>query len=203
MPIHVFECEHCHHEFEVVTLSFKQEPDPTCKTCSKPAARRFGVPRAKTDALKGQVFGGDQFGNDEKQRKAALRAARIAGVNTNGMMYMNGLARFPHDPEAWVANKAEAKKKLEERGWGCDELGVKLDIREAPVQPTVAEDLVDKELNEMVAAGIIEKKDRKKKRAEVRDRILPDYNRPGAKVRALPERVAAKKNNRGAKRQST
>lgn len=197
MPIHLFECPQCKHGYEVLTLSMNAIPDPTCKTCGKPGERRFGVPVAKTDALKGQVFGGDQFEGNEKVRKDHLKKARQAGVNVNGAFYMNGLARFPGDPEAWVGSRAEAKKKLEERGWGCEELGVKVREVEPLKQTGVAEDLVDTELSEMVAAGKLDKRDKKKVRAEVRERITPQYNKPGARIRELPKRVRDKKNNRG------
>lgn len=185
MPIHPAFCPHCKRDYEIITLSFNAPIDLTCEHCGQQAERRFGVPIAKTDALKGEVFGGDQFGHNEKSRKAALKAARMAGVNVNGKMYMHGLARFPNDPEAWVANRSEAKRKCELSNLTCEELGVKGEKIEPAKNVDVSPDLVDQELRDMVVSGKIDKRDKKKLREEVKERITPHYNKPGARSRPI------------------
>lgn len=52
----------------------------------------------------------------EQYRTQAARA----GVDTKGRVYQSGLALFPGDPKAWVANKGEVKRVCEERNFGCE-----------------------------------------------------------------------------------
>jgi hypothetical protein len=49
-------------------------------------------------------------------------SAEEAGQSTTGKIYLSGLAAFAGDPRAWVSDRGEAKKVLEERGWSSDGL---------------------------------------------------------------------------------
>ena len=171
MPIHPHHCVPCKRDFEVITLSLNAPIDPTCAKCGKAAERRFGVPRAKTDAFKGDIQGGNQFEGDEEARKTYGAAKR------KGLVYQHALARFQGDPEAWVRNKSEAKRLLEKRGWGSEELGVKARDREPETPIPIADDIVDQELFRMVATGEVAPDKVETKRYEVAERLTPPWKK--------------------------
>lgn len=176
MPILDFECVKCRFKFERITTSIKQEADPTCEKCGKPAERRFGVPNLGTQAvfLRGAKEGAGCFEtSDDKVRKAYLDPAKKAGVAINGRTYQGGLARFPGDPEAWVGSMDEAKAVLRRRGWGSEQLGVKAVEREPEPSIPIADDIVDRELGRMVATGEIAPHEVEKKRYDVAERLSP------------------------------
>lgn len=188
MPIHPFACS-CGKKWDALTLRVSQPIDPTCPACGKAGERDgFGVPLVKSDTafFRGAEYGGGQFAGDPLVRDDYLKPAAEAGVSTNGKVYMHGLARYPGDPEAWVADTVEAKRVLERRGWGCESLGVK--ARQPDQEPTpvpVGEDMVDDELRKRVAAGRIDPGDAEKKRADVREEITPPWKRKHLKDRPV------------------
>lgn len=62
----------------------------------------------------------DGFGTDERARKKARAAARAAGVNPEGKKYFANLAKRQYDPEAWMSDKHDVKKRCEMNGWECN-----------------------------------------------------------------------------------
>ena len=46
-------------------------------------------------------------------------AAARAGQSVTGKVYLSGLAAYPGDPRAWVADRGDVRRVLEERGWGA------------------------------------------------------------------------------------
>ncbi len=52
-------------------------------------------------------------------RDDLLETARKAGVSVSGKTYCSGLARFAHDPEAWVSGRDEVAAKCKANGWDC------------------------------------------------------------------------------------
>lgn len=139
--------------------------------------------------------GGAQFGNANRPtREGYLGEARRAGVSTNGKVYMHGLADYPGDPRAWVSTRGEIVKRLEERGWGCDRLGVKArnDLPPAPDVP-LADDIVDEFVEKRIASeGIDRKRLTPTRLAEMREQVIdthgrkkePTVTRPRKKKRA-------------------
>lgn len=61
--------------------------------------------------------------------------ARGAGVVPDSCFYVDGLADFPGDPNAWCQSKSELKKKCEAKGVGCVIGGD--EIVKTPVTPDV------------------------------------------------------------------
>lgn len=111
-------------------------------------------PRVSTDDtfLAPHGANGRQFEGQPEVGDFYRRKAEEAGVSTTGKVYLNALAAFPGDPEAWVNGKGDVTRVCEKRGWECDGL-VKVAGREfehAP-GPAVAEDIVRREVAEHMA----------------------------------------------------
>ncbi len=193
MPIHPHECATC-GAFDVVTFSVRQAIDPKCPGCGKAGERRFGIPHVRTNTtfLAGAKFGGEQF-DDPVVRDDYLRPAREAGVSTNGKIYVHGLAEYVGDPRAWIDDKDDVKKIVEQKGWGCDALGVKPRIDGPPERQAIGEDLVDGHLDQMVKAGQLDPHDKEKVRDDVREKITPDWKRKDLKDRPVKRNPKKKK----------
>jgi hypothetical protein len=81
------------------------------------------------------------------------KEAKAKGMNISGCIYENGLARYPGDPDAWVSDRGEIRKKVEARGIGCEgAVNVKPNEDFAP-PPSV--DIAD----ELVVARALQKMD--------------------------------------------
>lgn len=52
-------------------------------------------------------------------RNDLLETARKAGVSVSGKTYCSGLARYAHDPSAWVSSNDEIVAKCKQNGWDC------------------------------------------------------------------------------------
>lgn len=65
----------------------------------------------------GNQFAKGPLSEDLGDRMKAV--AEAAGQNVKGKVYIGGLARFPGDPEAWIAGRGDVRKVVEERGWKC------------------------------------------------------------------------------------
>ena len=122
-----------------------------------------------------------------------MREAKEAGVSTNGKVYMHGLAEYPGDPRAWVGTKGEMKKRLEQKGWGCDRLGVKVRTDVEPeATPALAEDLVQ----EMVARKFQGEDDRAitpKKLAEAREAVIEKHGQKNGPTTPLKKSKGPKR----------
>lgn len=78
---------------------------------------------------------------------------RAMGGSPVGKQYINQLARYPGDPEAWVSSRSEIKERCERRGWTCQgEVTVKPPLMAEP-KPGVVLDpkIVDAEVAATVA----------------------------------------------------
>lgn len=88
-------------------------------------------------------------------RQRYTEEALAAGDNISGAVYMPGLARHPGDREAWVHDRGEVQKRLEERGWGAQgDINVKArnDMEPTP-DIDVADDLVENKVLDMLDAN--------------------------------------------------
>ncbi len=89
---------------------------------------------------------GNQFANRSDFGDMCRREAAAAGVSTVGKVYFDGAARYPGDPEAWLADRHDLQKLMERRNWHCE--GVvnhkAVDMLEGPPEmPRLADDIVD------------------------------------------------------------
>jgi hypothetical protein len=109
-------------------------------------------PALKTDAL---LFEGHHNGNQFQDSPSTgdfyKQAAQRAGVSTAGKIYLGTLANFPGDPRAWVSDRHDVQKVLEERGWGCSgAVSRKVDdLPSTESHPGVADDIVDDEVDRL------------------------------------------------------
>lgn len=105
-------------------------------------------PMSNTDRefLEGRGGCYDQFEGLPFVGQHYKRLADEAGVSTTGQVYLNGLARFPGDPEAWVSGRGDVKRRIEERGWSCQG-SVNVAARSPDAAPApdvaVADDILD------------------------------------------------------------
>lgn len=174
MPIYPHWCKKCDVVFDV-HCPMSETPDNTCVECNKPAERLFTVPNAITpkSRFNGVKLGGAAFDNDDPEtQKRYTEAAKKAGVSIQGKSYQPGLARFPGDPRAFVEPDMDTiKKTIRERGLGCKDLGIK-PRDEGPIERVgVAESLVERECQKLVASGQKTAKEVERDRGEIADRM--------------------------------
>jgi hypothetical protein len=99
------------------------------------------------------------------ERRRLLEKARKAGINPNGKVYMNSLARSSSDDRAWVSDVGEAMKLRQIR---VDEL--KRSEEAPPVR--LAEDMVQAKVAEAVAVNPMAD------RRELREMIIEKHGAP-------------------------
>lgn len=124
-------------------------------------------PRGKDNtswlAANSKALDGGDLAPPVRQHHEAM--ARAAGVNTVGKVYMPGLARqnMPGDPNAWVSDHSEFKRKLEARGDGWSDGTQVVKPRDNQFEPTpdidVAPDLVEERAIQMIESdpGLLHK----------------------------------------------
>ncbi len=98
---------------------------------------------------------GNQFIGQEQIGDFYRKEAEAAGVNPTGKVYMAGLANYPGDPEAWVSGRGDVQRVCEQRGFDCEgSVNVKAArCRDtAPKEIGIADDIVDREVGEIMAA---------------------------------------------------
>jgi hypothetical protein len=101
------------------------------------------VPGIRTDS----TFMRDANARSAHVPLSARKAAKKAGVSTDGKVFMTQLADSPNDPKAWVSGKGDIKRICETRGWSCEGA---VNVKGAPVEHDtdadyrVADDLVMK-----------------------------------------------------------
>lgn len=110
---------------------------------------------AGTDSIfnEGRV-NGNQFEDAPWLGDMFRQEAAQAGVDVKGKTYLHGLARYPGDPEAWVADRHDVQTVVEQRGWGSKG-AVKVKAQEpisAPSETAIAADIVDDKVLEVLEA---------------------------------------------------
>lgn len=144
-------------------------------------------PALRTDAafLQGHSNGNQFAGGGMQERIGNFYAsrARKAGVSTQGKIYLGGLAAFPGDPKAWVADRGDVEKVLDERGWSAAgsvnrqkrEPEREVDVR---VKGGVAPDILDREVARAIAKEpeiAPTPRERRALREKIRQRIKPHW----------------------------
>jgi len=142
--------------------------------------------------------GGKQFENANRTtREGYMEEAKRAGVSTQGKVYMHGLAEYPGDPRAWIGTKGEAVKILEEKGWGCDRLGVKArtDVAPPPDIP-LADDLVQELVGQKIVTEEIDRRTlTPSKLMEMREEVIEKHGAkkpPPTTFKRKPKRKKAR-----------
>lgn len=136
-------------------------------------------PMSNTDRefLEGRGGCYDQFGDDRIGDYYAAKA-KAAGVDITGAVYMPGLALEPGDVKAWVRGRGDVERVARERGMSVEgAVTVKAqDLGPPPADVTVADDLVDSRMQELIEAdpGLAER-DQGELRHEVREAIKPHW----------------------------
>lgn len=145
--------------------------------------RSQSAPRCMTDREFFQGIGtlDKQFADDEEGLREVVRIARSHGYNPGAHdVYMDNLAQFPGDPEAFVTpsgGRGQIKRVCEKRGVSCHgavEVKAVAPTRDHVKSPKclLADDIVDDEIKRRV------KKDpslAKKSRAELREQVIDKH----------------------------
>ena len=123
---------------------------------------------------------GRQFAKNQAVGDYYQRECERNGGQTKGRKYISQLARYPGDPQAWVAGRGDVQKLCEQRGWGSDGLvNVKERPRdkEPPPPVQVADDLVDKAVAKELAGHKVSAKELARTREKVKDKLTPNWKK--------------------------
>jgi hypothetical protein len=123
---------------------------------------------------------GNQFAMDSNAGKKFKRAAKRAGVDTTGAVYVGGLADYPGDPKAWVKDTSDIKRVLKERNWSArGAVNHKAHDEALTGFVPIADDIVDRETAKEIAIDPGKKAKIKQVREEVKDRLTPSWKKGG------------------------
>lgn len=104
--------------------------------------------------------------------------ARFLMGKTEGSVYMSGLARYPGDPKARVSSRHDVKKICRKRNWSCEgSVKVKSVEHEVAPGPAVAPDIVEREVNQIIALEPEKAGKRQELREEVTEQIKPHWKK--------------------------
>lgn len=140
-------------------------------------------PKSKTDRefLEGHC-NGNQFDGQEYIGDFYADEAKRAGVSIKGKVYMSGLATYPGDPRAWVADRHDVERVARENGMTVSgAVNFKPDSRledaaAARGDTRVADDLVHAAMmDRMEADPSLAFKDSGEVFAETKERIAPHW----------------------------
>jgi hypothetical protein len=106
-------------------------------------------PMSNTDRefLHGVHENDDVFASKPGLYEHFKKIADSQGVDITGKRYVSGLARYPGDPRAFVSGRGDVERICREEGWNCrGAVNVTSEVRSAPVQVGVAEDIVQEKV---------------------------------------------------------
>jgi hypothetical protein len=119
-----------------------------------------------------------QFGGDTASLMEVVSSARAHGYNPGAHdVYMDNLAQFPGDPDAFVpatGGRGHVQKVCEKRGWSCKgsvnvkSAAPKRDAIKSP-KTDLAEDIVQAEVNKRIKR---DPANAKRSRAELREEVI-------------------------------
>ena len=112
MPLYNYACSKCGPFEESCTIK-KYTGKTKCPACGKESERDYGNITYSIGLCDTNFFSGTWHNREfERQPEMAEKyaaPARAAGVSITGKRYMHSLARYPGDPQAWVAGLSDAK----------------------------------------------------------------------------------------------
>lgn len=139
-------------------------------------------PQSRTDRefLRGHC-NGNQFAGMPAVGDYYKSIARQAGQDPVGKVYMHSLARFPGDPQAWIAGRGDVQRLVEDRGWSC-EGSVNVKAREpdreiGPSRGGLASDLVDEKVAQLSAEPEFGWQSKEALREQVLERYAPAWSK--------------------------
>lgn len=106
------------------------------------------------------------------------RQAEAAGQDVKGKVYINSLAAFPGDPQAWVSGRGDLEAVVRERDWSCQgSSNIKGERKgEGPADTRVADDLVEsKMIDRLEGDPTLAFKGREALFEETREQIQPHW----------------------------
>lgn len=173
MPLYSYSCKHCGDVTEMFrTMDHRHDP-ANCVKCEGKLVLVFQAPRAlRTDTTFQAGFRGSDGCRDDATRRKLHENAQRLGVNIQGKKYDGRLARYWGDPRACYGSVSEARRAVALTGQGCEELGVKAP-EEIPQPYRVADDIVDRHVDEIVRDEPIPTAKRAALREEVREKLSP------------------------------
>ena len=140
------------------------------------ATRTF--PGVKSDKIFNENRFSSDAGKNGHEQMWLRQQAEAAGVSTNGMYYMRGLADFPGDPSAWVGGRSDVLRIAREKNMTVhgyvEHKGDQRDLPENDNKYHVADDIIDAETDDIVSWN-------PKEFAPIREQIRADVvqNRTG------------------------
>lgn len=122
---------------------------------------------------------GEDFANDQVTGDRYRKICEEKGGSTTGRKYLSQLAEFPGDPLAWVSDATDVRRVCELRNLECDGAVKVRRTRETKEHKSIpiADDIVEREVKQVLAAEPHRKKERKKIREEVKDRLTPHWKK--------------------------
>ena len=146
------------------------------------ALRAFPATRTDSEFLKGTH---EQFADTPELGDKYKAIAEAHGLNTNGLVYIRGLARFPGDPQAWISGRGDVTRIAEERGWGVSGA---VEVQRREVEPSVdidvADDIVADLATDLVDEGM-DPREATQLARDIRGGKIDNYD-PAEHVRPIP-----------------
>lgn len=172
MPLYNYQCNQCGDFTEMFRSMGRRNAKAKCEECNGNLVLVFEAPRAlRTDTEFQAKFRGDGC-RDEATRRKLNENARRRGINISGKKYDGRLAKYWGDPEACYGSMSEARRVVERAGESSEELGVK--AREVAPQPyRLADDIVERYVDEVVRDEPVTPKKRAELRTEMREKHSP------------------------------
>lgn len=173
MPLYSYSCPDCDFTTEIHRTMARRNAKAKCEMCDGNLVLVFEAPRAlRTDTTFQAGFKGGDGCRDEATRRKLHKNARRKGLNINGKKYDGRLAKYWGDPEACYGSMSEARRVVERAGESSEELGVKQ--REVAPQPyRLADDIVERYVDEVVRDEPVTPKKRAELRKEMREKHSP------------------------------
>ena len=144
------------------------------------ALQQFPFTRDENQLLMKGYQSGEDFATDPETGNRYRKIAEAAGVSTTGKRYLSQLAAEPGDPMAWVGDASDVRRVAQLRNYQVRGV-VNVDpVRDnEPEKPSVgvAEDIVEREVREVVKSDPGKASKLDQVREEVRDRLTPDWKK--------------------------
>lgn len=133
MPLYSFHCPKCPQE-DIELLRSPGDLRPPACVCGKTMIWKPPIPNLQTDTtfMANRSHG---FGEDQQALGRALSKAKAAGVSVGNMSYSHQLASAPGALDGWFDGKDAVRRRCQEKGLTCEEVGVRSPVVEREPRP--------------------------------------------------------------------